>query len=161
MPPTQTLQLGAGRDTSATREAGYSTGGSGANSGPTSAYATPAREVSNPVDIPAPGVPGGSANKDKDLPPVQPLNVPAAQAHRAPTARDGDYEEELYSAEPVSPLPGSFRTPNIRSPVGPVMPDFDDLMPRRRGSTAEPEGATGVKRKTSVVKRFKDRVVGT
>jgi hypothetical protein len=41
------------------------------------------------------------------------------------------------------------------------MPDFDDLMPRRRGSTAEPEGATGVKRKTSVVKRFKDRVVGT
>lgn len=82
-----------------------------------------------------------------------------------------EYQEEL-NHEPLSPLPnaGHFRRPSASNrgghpPIGPVMPDFDDLAPRRRASTqdayeAEPIPTT-MKRKTSVVKKLRDRVVRT
>ena len=50
-------------------------------------------------------------------------------------------------------LPKSLPTP----PVGPVLPDFDDLMPTRTRSRGEPVDQ-GVKRKASVVKKLKDRM---
>lgn len=50
--------------------------------------------------------------------------------------------------------PAKTRTKTLpMPPVGPVLPDFDDLMPTRTVSRDE-----GVKRKTSVVKKFKDRM---
>ncbi|RSH80339.1 uncharacterized protein EHS24_008915 [Apiotrichum porosum] len=47
-------------------------------------------------------------------------------------------------------------------PVGPVMPDFHDMVDHRRrvsAANADDAGVATVKRKTSVVKKFKDRVV--
>lgn len=48
-------------------------------------------------------------------------------------------------------------------PIGPVMPDFEDLVHARRGSAsnylaAEVAPEAGIKRKTSVVKKIKERV---
>jgi len=73
-----------------------------------------------------------------------------------------EYTEELNTDT------SHYRRPSTNNrghpPVGPVMPDFDDLVPRRRSSAQayEPDPVgSNMKRKTSVVKKLKDRVVKT
>lgn len=80
----------------------------------------------------------------------------------------------LQSRAYVRPAESSGRLPPFAAnrvktlplpPVGQVMPDFDDIVTRRRGMSGtltpgtDEEGAGGVKRKTSIVKRLKDRMV--
>lgn len=73
-----------------------------------------------------------------------------------------DLKSAMRRAPPPAPTgsgPFAVRDKFLpQPPVGPVMPDFDDLAPRRRSSTTGFAEAAQVKRKTSVVKKIKDRV---
>jgi hypothetical protein len=64
--------------------------------------------------------------------------------------------------EPYSYSSGGMRRPSKnlpQPPVGPVMPDFEDLVIRgRRGSANLLDEGAPVKRKTSVVKKLTGRV---
>ncbi|GMK58878.1 hypothetical protein CspeluHIS016_0603200 [Cutaneotrichosporon spelunceum] len=63
--------------------------------------------------------------------------------------------------EPYTYSSGGMRRPSKnlpQPPVGPVMPDFDDLVIGRGSSPAKLEDAAPVKRKTSVVKKLTGRV---
>ncbi|KLT43630.1 hypothetical protein CC85DRAFT_327175 [Cutaneotrichosporon oleaginosum] len=63
--------------------------------------------------------------------------------------------------EPYSYSSGGMRRPSKnlpQPPIGPVMPDFDDLVRGRRGSANLLEEGAPVKRKTSVVKKLTGRV---
>lgn len=72
------------------------------------------------------------------------------------------YNSRAY-LEPSSYSSGGMRRPSKnlpQPPVGPVMPDFEDLVSGRRSSSANnflDEGAP-IKRKTSVVKKLTGRV---
>jgi hypothetical protein len=68
--------------------------------------------------------------------------------------------DENDSLRPAFPS-GSGRAKNLPTPpVGPVLPDFDDLMVTRKASRSPALAAEeGVKRKPSVVKKLRDRMV--
>lgn len=72
--------------------------------------------------------------------------------------------ETLLNSPPTSPIDrGTSPGYNKRQPpIGPVMPDFGDLARRGSQSLEQPEpNMSNMKRKTSVVKRLRDRVVKT
>ncbi|KAL1406826.1 hypothetical protein Q8F55_006235 [Vanrija albida] len=137
--------------------------------------------VSNPAS--APGSASASAaattvsSPARERPEVT-FDIPPNGRHHAHT----DEQEEL-NPEPLSPLRdtnngGDYVSSGRRGsapvlqnthafgpkqkglplpPVGPVMPDFNDLVPRR-GSAVEATIDNGVKRRPSIAKRFKERV---
>lgn len=140
-------------------------------------FASPPRSTSTPGSIPL--VPGLS----DDSPPLgakQPAPAPAVPS--IVLARDPENQVEQLDdslllqsrrahgrpAESNGRLP-PFAANRVKTlplpPVGQVMPDFDDIVTRRRGMSGtltpgtDDEGTGGVKRKTSIVKRLKDRMV--
>lgn len=68
-----------------------------------------------------------------------------------------DAREELETELPSRPAFPQHRS-SSGHPVMPVMPEFDDLHQTRSNSYYEPPAGADMKRKTSIVKRFKDKV---
>lgn len=68
-----------------------------------------------------------------------------------------DAREELETELPSRPAFPQHRSSSSH-PVMPVMPEFDDLHQTRSNSYYEPPAGADMKRKTSIVKRFKDKV---
>lgn len=70
-----------------------------------------------------------------------------------------DAREELETELPSRPaFPQHRGSASNAVPVMPVMPEFDDLHQTRSNSYHEAPPVGDMKRKTSIVKRFKDKV---
>lgn len=105
-----------------------------------------------------------SKAKSRGAPTQLPLPPPAQQQQQTEDLLDDHLGESLHPPAPAFPV---NRVKNLPTPpVGPVLPDFDDLMVSRRtsrspgiaGAGAGVEDPSAVKRKPSVVKRLRDRV---
>lgn len=88
------------------------------------------------------------------------LPPPTQGAQASEDLLDDDLEDE--SLRPPA-FPAANRVKNLPTPpVGQVLPDFSDLMVNRRQSRSpgiETESSGSVKRKPSVVKKLRDRMV--
>lgn len=97
----------------------------------------------------------------EELEPVRPTPsyMDSAAAVSSSSTGGGAAQHYRRGSAPAFAPRGSKDLP--APPIQPVMPDFGDLVSRRRPSIADemPGNAAGVKRKTSVVKKFKERVV--
>jgi len=141
---------------------------------------SPRKSTSPPIDQPpVPALPGNSRYR-----PQHPSNpdvfedaeeVPASTSTNSlvfvesPNKRGvpiAPGTEDLLDDEPPPPAPqGMFAVNRVKSlptpPVGPVLPNFDDLMVTRtmsRSPANEQEGVNSVRRMPSVVKKFGKRI---
>lgn len=95
--------------------------------------------------------PGPAAERD--------LNTGSTASRASPIKMPQEEAEEL-AEPPTTTANNGLRRPSNNMPALPVIPDFDDIVPRRRGSQVqhyEPEPVQ-IKRKTSIVKKLTGRV---
>ncbi|WRT67268.1 uncharacterized protein IL334_004235 [Kwoniella shivajii] len=73
--------------------------------------------------------------------------------------KEQESHHEHHHNHVISSVPANRTKYLPKPPVAPVMPDFNDIMPpQRKNSPLEVPEDTGLKRKTSMVKKLKDRM---